>query len=249
MVVGHVLSAALTTLELPDINSQPTGEGYGIPSLDNLWTHTNEERKAVLHAISKRIVENCQFLFNAFPDVSLRKDEVQHYACQLLSIGCFYLAYKDAIKEGDGQCVLECWQYLLPVFHNSGRRNYSNEALHLLCQYHHELSPQQAEQLLYSRFVNTRGVRGRNIPLDLHQEHLNRLCKDCVKGLGSNKTKPVIVRCSKALGTLNELLENFDEDSCVARPSGAHHVPSYKEDLHMIVQELQQNKIFDNIPG
>ena len=194
MVVGHVLSAALSTLELPDINSQPTEEGYGIPSLDNLWTHTNKERKAVLHAISKRIVEKfVNFSFNTPSDVSLRKDEIQHYACQLLSIGCFYLAYKDAIKEGDGQRVLECWQYSLPVFHNSARRNYSNEAFHLVCQYYYELSPQQAEQLLYSRFVNTKGVRGRNIPLDLHQEHLNRLCKDCVKGLGSNKTKSAIV--------------------------------------------------------
>ena len=45
VVVSHVLSAALSTLDLPDINSQPTGEGYGIPSLDHLWTHTNEEKR------------------------------------------------------------------------------------------------------------------------------------------------------------------------------------------------------------
>ena len=51
------------------------------------------------------------------------------------------------------------------------------------------------------------------------------------------------------MGTLNELLENFDDDNSMAGPSGAHRVPSNKEDLHMIVQELQQNKIFDNIPG
>lgn len=69
-----------------------------------------------------------------------------------------------------------------------------------------------------------------------------------MKGLGSNKTKSAIVRCSKALGTLHGMLENFDEDNGVARPSGAHHPPSYKEDLHMVVQELQQSKVFKHIP-
>lgn len=33
-----------------------------------------------------------------------------------------------------------------------------------------------AEQLLLSLFVNTRGLNGKNIPLDLHLEHLNRIC-------------------------------------------------------------------------
>ena len=250
VIVGHILSAALSTLKLPDINSQLSGEGYGVTSLENLWTCTEEERKAVLHSISSKIVEKfVGFSFNTPQDVSMREDGIHNYACQLLSIGLFYLAYKDAIREGDGERVLECWHYLLPVFHNSGRRNYSNEAIHLLCQYYHDLPPQQAEQLLYSRFINTKGVRGRNIPLDLHQEHLNRLCKDCVKGLGSNKTKPAIIRCSKALGTLHDMLENFDEDNGVARPGGAHRPPSYKEDLHLIVQELQQSKVFDHIPG
>jgi len=111
------------------------------------------------------------------------------------------------------------------------------------------LPPQQAEQLLYSRFVNTKGVRGRNIPLDLHQEHLNRVCKDCVKGLHSNKTKDAIVRCGKALGTLNDLLINFDQSNHVASASGAHNSPSYEQDLKIIVEELLQTKVFDAVPN
>lgn len=191
--------------------------------------YTEVERKAVLHSVSRKIVKNyIRFSFNNHTDDINNEDKVHSYACHLLSIGYFYLTYKDAIKEGDGERVLECWRYLLPVFHNSGRRNYSNEALNFLCQYHHELPPQQAEQLLYSRFVNTKGVKGRNIPLDLHQEHLNRVCKDCVKGLHSNKPKDAIIWCGKALGTLNEILNNFDESNHVASVNGAHHCPSYK---------------------
>jgi len=145
--------------------------------------------------------------------------------------------------------VLDCWRYLLPIFINSGRRNYSNEALHFLCQYYQNLPMQQAQQLLYSRFVNTTGIRGRNIPLDLHQEHLNKLCKDCVKGLGSNKTKQGITRCNKALGTLHDLLKNFDEKNNVACANGAHRSPSNKLDLNLIIEELQRTKVFDVIPN
>jgi len=87
------------------------------------------------------------------------------------------------------------------------------------------LTPQQAEQMLYSRFVNTVGVRGRNIPLDLHQEHLNRLCKDCVKGLGANKTPKAIVRCGKALGVLHDVLKCFDKENNVPVSSASHCRP------------------------
>lgn len=221
----------------------------GIASPENLWTSTNEEQKAILHSVSKKIVRKfIDFTFNSCPNSGNHDDKVHDYTCHFLSIGCFYLAFKDAIKEGDGERVLECWRYLLPIFHNTGRKNYCNEAIHFLCQYYHDLAPQQAEQLLYSRFVNTKGVKGRNILLDLHQEHLNRLCKDCVKDLGTNKTKDGIIRCGKALGPLNDLLKNFDENNHVTDVSGAHHSPSYKQDLHMIIEELQQTEVFDVVP-
>lgn len=77
----------------------------------------------------------------------------------------FYLEYYDAIQHGDGERVLRCWRYLLPIFYNSRRTNYSKEALVLLYQYQYMLTPRQSTQLLYSRFVNTRGVIGKNIPV------------------------------------------------------------------------------------
>ena len=115
--------------------------------------------------------------------------------------------------------VLDCWQYLLPMFHNSGEIILIR--LFFLCQYYYDLSQQ-----LYSTFVNNKGVRGRNIPLDLYQEHLNRLCKECVKGLGSNKIKVSIVRYSKALGILEEMLDNSDEHNNVSIPSSVHQALS-----------------------
>ena len=87
-------------------------------------------------------------------------------------------------------------------------------------------------------------MRGRNIPLDLHQEHLNKLCKDLVKGLGSNKTKENTIRCSKAMGVLHDFLANFDELNQVPSTNGAHSSPSFKEDVKLIVNELNTARVF-----
>ena len=247
--MGHILNAAMKILGMSDLDDQPSDDVLGT-SAENLWTLTGEERKIVLDRVCEMIIDKfITFSFNVPPDGIPQQDEVHSYASNLLSIGCFYLAYKDAIKEGDGKRVLDCWHYLLPIFHNSGRRNYTYEAFLFLCQYYHDLPMQQAEQMLYSRFVNTKGVRGRNIPLDLYQEHLNRLCKDCVKGLGSNKTKESIIRCSKALGVLQEMLDNFDDHNNVSIPSGAHKPLSYQQDVRLIVEQLQHSRIFDIVPN
>ena len=76
--------------------------------------------------------------------------------------------------QGDVERVLQCWRYLLPVFQNSWRTNYTIEAL----QY--GLPPRLAEQLMWSQSVNTHGVQGKTIPLGFHQEHLNHICKTSI---------------------------------------------------------------------
>ena len=71
---------------------------------------------------------------------------------------------------------------------------------------------QLAKQLLYSRFVNTRGQRGKNIPADLHNEHLNKACKTALGHLGPNTSINHIQVVSRSLGTLVPtcILENFE---------------------------------------
>lgn len=175
--------------------------------------------------------------------------QVLEYGKRLLSLGCFYLAYSDAIKEGDGLRVLRCWRYLLPLFKSSGRKNYAVEVLKMLCQYEYELTPRQAQELIWSRFVNTHGVRGRNIPCDLHQEHLNRVVKDAIRGLHANKTERAITRAGKALGNLYPILDSYDMDNAVKQPSGAHKTPAFSRDRDLIVQHLHKCDIFTHHHG
>ena len=153
------------------------------------------------------------------------------------------------MKEGDGNSVLQCWQYLLPIFHHAGHRNYTIEAFTLLFQYNYSLPPKLAEQLIWSRFVNRRGVQRRNIPLDLHQEHLNIVRKTCIENLGANKTGEAVVRCSKIVRAIDAVLTRFDDNNSVSVTSGSHKKPSWEEDLRLLTKELLRSEVFKVIPG
>ena len=161
-----------------------------------------------------------------------------------MEFGTFYLEFSDAIREGDGERVLRCWRYLLPICKSADRRNYAFEVINMLRQYEFDLPPRQAQELLYSRFISTHARPGHNIPEDMHQEHLNRIIKDAIRGLGANKTEPAIVRAGKALGTLEPVLRQFDEENNVKKPHGAHKTPSAEKDGQLIIEQLLKTDIF-----
>ena len=108
-----------------------------------------------------------------------------------------------------------CVEILFVTFKGSNRTNYSIEVLTLLAQYHLILPPCVAEQLEWSRFVNIHGLPGHNINCDLHMEHLNRIAKDAIKGLGANKSAKAIDRVGKVIGTISMSLTNFDKANSV----------------------------------
>ena len=161
------------------------------------------------------------------------------YACEALSLGLLLMEFRDGIREGDGERVLRVWKYLFLIFKATGHRNYALEAFTLLEQYHFLLPPFLAEQLKWLRFINTHGKKGKNISMDLHMEHLNRLCKTAINGLGSNKAaKKAITRVGKTVGVLDGLLENFDRENSVMSTSDRHTTRSIKQDLDIALQQL-----------
>lgn len=170
-------------------------------------------------------------------------DKVMKYGKELLKLGCFYLEYDDAVKERDGNRVIRCWRYLLPIFLASSRTNYSTEVT-LLFQIEHLLSPRLKQQLIWSRFINVHGRAGKNIPMDLHMEHLNAIAKGAIKNLGAEKTENSIVRAGRAIGTISPVLLQFDEDNNVSRVSGVHRVAKYTKDVEIVVKELQRAQVF-----
>ena len=133
------------------------------------------------------------------------------------------------------------------IFKVHKRKNYSIEALHLLSQYHFFLSPRQAQQLIWSRFINTHGLPGHNVPADLYMEHLNCICKVAVANLGANKTPNGLKRAGKCVGVLAEVQATYDKKLHVTKWSGYHTVASTNEDENIILGQLLEAKVFCHV--
>ena len=241
VVEGLLLTASLKVLGMNSLDDNPKSDL--VPDPENLWTETAEKRSSLIMQICSKILETVvSFRFNDSPKSC--NDKVLDYSTKLLSLGCFYLEFRDSIREGDGIRVHRCWKYLLPIFKNSNRRNYSLEALYLLHQYQYELPPREAEKLLWCRFVNTHGLPGHNIPNDLYLEHLNRMCKEAIKDKGANKSEKAIVFTGRILGVLQPVIKQFDAQNEVAAQSGSHRSPSKIKDMELITNKLVQLNLF-----
>ena len=132
-------------------------------------------------------------------------DGVYLYACDFLTLGLIWKGFYDAIREGDGERVMVYWKLFLPIFKLLGRKNYSTIAVDIQLLRHHHLSERQAAQLVWSRFINTHGRKGKNIPCDLHLEHLNRCLKDSLRNLHPNIKPKSVVRAAKAIGVVHHM--------------------------------------------
>lgn len=114
----------------------------------------------------------------------------------------------------------------------------------MLAQVHILFPPRLAQQVIWSRFVNTTGLPGRNIPCDLHTEHLNRICKTAVAALGANVTPKALVRIGKCADVLLKATHNFDAATGITTQSGAHTSKPFGKGLTTIVKELVGSKVF-----
>ena len=248
VVEAYILVAAMTELKMDNLDGIP--DKTFAPQGNDTWMMPDEDRKQLLHSICNKLVNSpCFHLRYNKPFPGSNGDEVYIYSRDLLSLGCLYLEYVDSIKEGDGDRVLRCWRYLLPIFVASGRKNYAIESLELLYQHDYLLSEREKVELLWSRFINTHGKMGKNIPNDLHCEHLNRICKDAIQALKSNKGERAILRVSKALGVIVPILSNYDDDHNVKVEPGRHNIAEYGKDLRAVVGKLNDYGIFTPTKG
>ena len=246
VVQSHIIVAAMQLLGMSTMDEMPSS--HYVPNAESLWMETDDQRKGVLNRVAMGVVDSFVNLsFNSLLRTDDSPDKIYLHANCLLSLGCLYLEFRDAIKEGDGERVIRCYRYMLPMFKGARRKNYSIESLNLLVQYDFSLSPRQAAELLWGRFINVHGIPGRNISNDLHMEHLNRLVKAAIKGLGSNKTKKAILRTGKALGVVAPVLDNFDQDNHLTEIYSSHKSRNVEKDLNILVKEL--SSVFTQIQG
>ena len=249
VVEAHILTACMAVFKMESLEDQPTEEMF---SKESLTSDDTVKRSTLLKAILSVLQEHVSLPSIAehvdFAEES-PKDHVQEYARETLSLGLIFLECQDATREGDGERIIRCWRYLLLIFKESGRTNYSTEAFTLLSQFQFLFSERMQMQIMWCRTVNVHGLPGRNIPCDLFNEHLNRECKESIRGLGSNITDRAIQRIGKSLHSTVNILEAFDKNTGVAAQHGHHTIRSSSEDRKKLISSLCDRNVFYYMPG
>lgn len=155
-----------------------------------------------------------------------------------------WLAFNNAIKEGDGDRILTCYKFILHIFKAGRCFNYCKETILLLTQYHCLFSDRQKAQLKWSRCVNTKGHKGGNIPCDLHLEHLNCCLKGLIRGLHANVLPNAIRRASRSVVLVQKVCEIALDKTEVTKESGRHTRPAFNQECEAMVKVLDQQEVF-----
>lgn len=250
VVEGHIVTAAMTVFDMSSEKDRPSKEVFPEES----GSLNKEQRYEVLRLAVDKILD--RYVDLSYGDICSQSDDatkkleldgVQSYASDILSLGLLYMELCDGIREGDGERIIRCWRFLMLIFKASNRTNYSIEAFTLLVQEKFIFSPRMAAQLKFSRTVNTHGRAGKNVPCDLHMEHLNRECKDGLQGLGSNITDKAIKRVGKSVQKTMKVLKAFDEENNIHVNSGYHTKRSVRGDMSKLLNQLlHTSNVFTN---
>ena len=159
----------------------------------------------------------------------LEIDHVNQYQKALFTINLFIRNINDAIKEGDGPRLISTYKFVMLYFKATGHSKYAYSATKLL--YRIRLQPEHAFKLIWCRFINTRGISGRNISLDLHMEHINKFLKELLKGLRSNMNEENADRVAKTVKHMMAIVENVENNHDINVNKSKHLQPNTFEDV------------------
>ena len=144
-----------------------TGNLLGISPDDVMNTDSWERPVMPVHLVASTIVSEftklSRLVRQTNPDTQEPQDVVLEHTRTLLTLALLWYHYRDVTREGDGDRFLHFTPVLLHLFRLTKHKNYAIEAALMQHQYHHLMSERMQTQLLYSRFVNMHGSKGRNI--------------------------------------------------------------------------------------
>ena len=177
-------------------------------------------------------------------------DDMFNYNCGILADGLF-LNFLDATSEGDGLRLMRQYKLLLLYCKADGQHStkYALESLYQFFLIFALLSPKDAERFIWNRTVNNGGGKGKNIPLDLDQEHSNNYLKQAIKNLGPNLNEHSVSRICHAEKGIRNLVQTLDRNLQQHSDSGKHSSVSLDRDLSELVNRLVSNKALEEEPA
>lgn len=193
---------------------------------------------------AKKIVQKFVNVKLSSQDSTIKSNDMSYnYATNLLTLGLVWHGYHDAIKEGDGNRILQYYKFLIPIFYQEKHYNYAREGFQLLVQ-SNILSERKLMELKWCRTVNTLGRKGCNIPIDLFMEHMNRRLKYMIGSLQSNVKPSTIQRVAKSLDVVKHVCHIFQRQSEVTENKGYASYPTFEDDCNKIVKQLEDESVF-----
>ena len=102
--------------------------------------------------------------------------------------------------------------------------------------------PNLVQQPTWGRFLNTHGGISRNIPCDLHNEHINKHFKEVVKNMGTNLSQESTTTVARSIITLGGIAARFDSQSSLPYESSSHTSRSDSNDLKRVVKVVSSVK-------
>lgn len=172
-------------------------------------------------------------------------DYLYNYHQKKLSFGLLLFSFEDAVKEGDGQRLFDIYKVTMLLFKANNHPKYAYINLLYLVKIHAILPQFEAERLKWNRFINTKGGKGLNIPLDLHKEHQNKLLKTMWRALGPNLNEKNASRLAGALESMESIIAGIDKDCKLSERSSFRSVKKKEEAVHQITTDLVSIKAFE----
>jgi len=112
----------------------------------------------------------------------------------------------------------------------------------LLCNLKYR--PYDSHQLIFDRFINIHGLPGKNIPMDLHLEHLNNFLKEQLKTLRSNLNEKNAKRVAEAMNNIRHLVMTTEKNLDIKKSTSGKQKRDYTETVKKLVKEMKNQNPF-----
>ncbi|KAF9154366.1 hypothetical protein BGX20_004692 [Mortierella sp. AD010] len=234
-IVKHTFHAMVRRLWEVELKQRPDAFVHGLKA--------DEE----MDVISKRAKDIYQRYFTDSEKVASDYGNTDANAALFLRDTTVYLELCAAIKAGDIGRIEEVLKLITVMFQAGGTKNYAGELMRLAYAIHHVWSKRTKETMLSSWLVNIKGARNSWHPADLYQEHNNKLIKNCVRKVCSERDIGKILRGLETHGVFSrEKNDSYVEPSVDLVKVGMHNLVSKRFEL--FIQNLKEESEIENDP-
>ena len=195
-------------------------------------------------------VDNCDFK-DTTPAHEKADDHIFNYGCLHISLGLLIRDAEDAVKEGDGECLVRVWKFLTLLFCLTGCHKYALAGLRLMASIEGLLTPRKAHQLTWNRFAGVKEGTGKRISRDERLEQLNKVAKEEIRSLGfPNINDENVVKATLSTGPVDKLIKQSNVDLGRTARSGHHCNKKATTTLKTILNQVHNKaKVFQKRNG